>query len=48
MQALGGSGHYKWNVLNQDIAVISGTGLVRSKEVGSSIIMVQDSLNSRN
>lgn len=44
----GGSGYYSWSILDDHIASVSGTGLVRSKEVGFTKVVLRDNLNSRN
>jgi hypothetical protein len=45
LQAEGGSGYYQWSILNVNIADVSGSGLIRSKEIGRSKILLRDSLN---
>lgn len=34
--------------MNTNVATISGSGLVKSKEVGKTVVIVRDNLNSRN
>lgn len=48
LTAEGGSGFYSWSIVDSHVASISGSGLVRSKEVGLTQVIVRDNLNSRN
>lgn len=48
LTAEGGSGYYQWSILNPAVAEVSGSGLVRSKEIGRTKIIVRDTLNTRN
>jgi hypothetical protein len=42
MKAEGGSGFYQWHIVESSIATVSGSGLVRSKEVGLTHAIVRD------
>lgn len=48
MKAEGGSGQYQWAVEHSQVASISGQGVVRSKDIGKSRIVVRDNLNTKN
>ena len=48
LNATGGTGYYKWNILDQNVATISVTGLVISKEIGKTVIEVHDFKNPKN
>jgi len=48
MQAEGGTGFYNWFSHDTSIALIKGTGIVKSEEVGSTTIKVMDSQNQKN
>lgn len=48
LHAEGGSGFYQWYIEDSSVATISGSGLVKSKEIGKTKVIVRDNLNSRN
>lgn len=48
LNSTGGSGFYSWMIEDTFIAEISGSGLVRQKEIGKTYIKCIDSLNKRN
>ena len=48
LSALGGSGYYQWSIIDDKVAQITASGLLRSLDVGSTTITVRDSLNQRN
>ena len=48
LHAEGGSGFYSWAVDDASVAAVSGAGLLRSKEVGITRVVVRDNMNARN
>lgn len=48
LSADGGSGVYHWSVDNAQVASISGAGLVKSNEVGHTVVTVRDVQNNKN
>jgi hypothetical protein len=48
ISAIGGSGYYQWSILDERVAQISGSGLLRSVDAGITTVIVKDSLNQRN
>ncbi len=48
LSALGGSGFYQWSIIDESIAQISGSGIVKSVDVGVTTVIVRDSLNQKN
>ena len=45
LSAIGGSGYYQWSILDERVAQISGSGVLKSVEVGFTTVIVKDSLN---
>ena len=45
---MGGSGYYHWSINDEKVALISGSGVVRSVNKGVTYAVVKDSLNPRN
>lgn len=48
LSALGGSGVYHWSTENSNVASISGAGVLRSNEVGQTVVTVRDVQNNKN
>ena len=48
LSALGGSGYYSWGIADSRVASISGSGVIRSKEKGDTLVTVRDTLNLKN
>ncbi len=48
LSAIGGSGYYQWSILEERVAQISGSGVLKSVQVGVTTVIVKDSLNQRN
>jgi hypothetical protein len=48
LRATGGSGEYEWGILNSNIAEVSGLGILRSKEIGHTHVVVYDRNNKNN
>jgi hypothetical protein len=48
LTAEGGSGYYQWTIGDPNIASISGSGLVKSVDIGQTVVTVRDTHNLKN
>ena len=47
LTATGGSGYYQWSIQNTHVASVSGNGLLKSREVGTTFVIVRDNMNEK-
>lgn len=48
LRAEGGSGEYEWGIENSAVAEVSGMGVLRSKDIGLTKVVVYDRNNKNN